>query len=121
MAIGNFLQWGATHLYEQTALLVDSDLRIGYVGQQKISIRGALVSSSPLLDANKVKITQERFIFLIDTVLLAATGLTIQRGLEIIYENNAYEVVLDPKGSKYYNDPTQQRTVINCTWKEKCC
>lgn len=120
MAITNFLRWGAEFLYRDTALQVDEDLLIGYTGQEMQSIRGSLLDSRPLLDANKVKISAERFIFLIDSLLLANSGVIIQRGTEIIrvLDNSTYQVVLDPKGSKQFNDPSQLRVAITCTKKE---
>ena len=118
LAITNFLRWGAEFLYRDTASYIDENLLIGYTGQEMQSIRGSLLSSAPLLDANKVKITAERFVFLIDTVLLNATGVIVQRGVEIIKDNITYQVVLDPKGVKQFNDPSQLRTAITCTKKE---
>lgn len=120
MAIVNFLSWGATFLYRNVASYLDINLLIGYTGQEKVPITGTMTGSVPLLDANRVKITQERFVFLIDTALLSATGLVLQRGLEIqIVSNDAiYEIVLDPKGSNYNNDPNQQRKTIICTKKD---
>ena len=123
MAIANFLSWGATFLYRDVASYCDIDLLIGYTGQEKVPITGTMTGSVPLLDANRIKITQERFVFLIDTTLLVATGLVIQRGLEIqiVSDDAIYEVVLDPKGSNYNNDPNQQRKTIICTKKEPSC
>ena len=87
MAIVNFLSWGATFLYRNVASYLDINLLIGYTGQEKVPITGTMTGSVPLLDANRVKITQERFVFLIDTALLSATGLVLQRGLEIQIQN----------------------------------
>lgn len=118
--ITNFLTWGAEFLYRDTASYIDEALLIGNTGQEFQSITGALLNSTPLLDANKIKISAERFIFLIDTLQLAETGVTIQRGVEIIrvIDNSIYQVVLDPKGSKQFNDTAQLRTAVTCTKKE---
>lgn len=118
MAILNFLTWGATFLNREVASYADENLLIGYTGQEMLPITGALVDSAPLLDANKVKITSEQFTFLIETSQLIATGLTIQRGLEIVKDEVIYEVIISPKGSREYNDPAQLRTVIMCTKKD---
>ena len=118
MTTANFLKWGAEFLYKDTALHTDVDLLIGYTGQSSVPIRGTMTHTSPLMDAAKVKILQERFMFLIDSAALCEAGLQIVRGLEITMDDEVYQVVIDPKGSNYNNDPSQLRKTIICTKKE---
>jgi len=114
----NFLQEGLEHLYTIVSEESDVELLIGITGQPRQSIMGTITNSYPLLDPAKVKTQAQRYYILINTAELLALEIPLQRGIEIEYDENTYEIVLDPKGCLFPNDPYNIRTVIVCTKKE---
>lgn len=115
--MANFLQEGLEYLYTIVSQESDVELLIGITGQPRQSIMGTITNSYPLLDPAKLKTQAQRYYILVDTAALLALELPLQRGIEIEYGENLYEMVIDPKGCMFPNDPMNLRTVLVCTKK----
>jgi hypothetical protein len=116
MDVGNFLQWGANALYASAALCTDVEVQLSF-GGESVAITGTLTQNSSLLDPSKVKIQSHRYYFITDTVELGKTLIPIQRGTEVKYNGDTFEVVIEPKGTILYNDPHEIRTILVLTKK----
>lgn len=121
MAISNMLSWGLDFLYKQAEKHTDIDILIGMPDTAKFPLKATMTECRPIFDQTKVKIIGQRFHFMISTVDFEETGLPLVRGLEIETVTDPcrkYELVLDPKGSHFYNDQERRRLVLITTEKE---
>jgi len=116
------LSWGLNFLYRQAELHTDINIRIGMPDTEKFPMKATMTECRPVFDQNKVKIIGQRFHFMLPTADFEETGLPLARGLEIETVSDpcrTYELVLDPKGSFFYNDHERRRIVLITT--EKTC
>jgi hypothetical protein len=119
----NFLSWGLDFLYKQAEQFTDVDLLIGYPGQPQFEIKGTISECKHLLDSGAVKTQAPRFHIMVPTQDLAKYEISLVRGLQILNPatNVTYELVLDAKGSYFYNDGEHRRTVLVMNEKGSPC
>lgn len=119
--MNNMLSWGLKYLYKVTSQHTDVDILIGLPDTPKYPLKATIPESRALFDSARVKMIGQRFHFMIDRVAFEFTELPLVRGLQIEvvgYPHTLYELVLDPKGSFFYNDHERQRIVLITTEKE---
>lgn len=117
----NILSWGLDFLYKQAESFTDVELLIGYPGQPQFRIMGTVSECKHLFDSAAVKTQAPRFHIMVPTEELRKYEITPIRGLQVLNPatNVTYELVLDTKGSYFYNDGEHRRTVL--VMNEKGC
>jgi hypothetical protein len=118
----NILSWGLDFLYKQSASFVEVDLLIGMPNLAKYPIKGAITECKQLFDSDKVKIQAPRYHIMIDRETFTKFELPLVRGLQVEHPSSRrlFEVVLDNKGSYFYNDGEGRKIVLVVNERTNC-
>jgi hypothetical protein len=119
----DMLAWGLSHLYSLTAKHTDIDVLVGLPDSPKFPIKATFTGHRPVYDAGRVKMIGQRFHLMVDQAAFLETGLPIVRGLEFELASDPtvkYELVIDTKGTFYYNDYLRLKLVFIVTESHAC-
>lgn len=118
----NILSWGLDFLYKQSASHVERDLVIGIPGQAEYPIKGVITECKQVLDSAAVKIQAPRYHIMLDRETFQKFELPLVRGLQVKdpTARRVFELVLDNKGSHFYNDGEARKIVLVMNERNEC-